>query len=232
MDSNITNRPNITWLPGLLTALTLAACGTSAPSPGPALPAPIVNVTHADTLPTPLQTPESLPAPVSLEIDDLASNLFGDRRLIERVRIPAIGVNSEVVPVGWQRQFGAPPESDALEWDSPGDYVGWVINSALPDQRGNTILYGHNNLFTAVFRDLWKLEPGDRLYLQTAEGKWEYLVDQIVIIPIEGAADEERAAYDAYFYPSVIPRLTLVSCWPPDNNTHRVIVTAYPLQLP
>jgi LPXTG-site transpeptidase (sortase) family protein len=136
------------------------------------------------------------------------------------------------VPVGWQRQFGSPIEADALEWDSPGDYVGWVVTSALPDQRGNVILYGHNNLFTAVFRDLWKLEPGDRLSLQTAERKWEYLVDQVVIIPVAGAAEEEHAAYNAYFYSSGIPRLTVVSCWPPDNNTHRVIVTAYPLELP
>ncbi len=229
----ITNGPGtFCFLLSLLAAVSLAACGTSASSQEPALPLPIVNVTHAASIPTSLPTSTSLPAPVSLEIDDLASKLFGDQRLIERVSIPIIGVNSAVVPVGWQRQFGAPPESGALEWDSPGDHVGWVINSALPDQRGNVILYGHNNLFTAVFHDLWKLEPGDRLYLQTAERKWEYLVDQVVIIPIEGAAEEERAAYDTYFYPSGIPRLTLVSCWPPDNNTHRVIVTAYPLELP
>lgn len=216
----------------LLAAVTLAACGTAAPVQEPALPVPIVNVTHAAPPPAFDITPAPAPAAVEYKIDDLALSLFGAQRLIERVRIPAIGVNSEVVPVGWQRRFGSPVEADALEWDSPGDYVGWVVASALPDQRGNVILYGHNNLFTAVFRDLWKLEPGDKIYLQTAERTWEYLVDQVVIIPIEGAAEEERAAYDAYFYPSGIPRLTVVSCWPPDNNTHRVIVTAYPLRLP
>lgn len=215
----------------LLAALTLAACGTPASSPEPELPAPIVNITHAAPPPAFDITPTAAPPAVEYDIDNLAFSLFGSQRLIQRVRIPAIGVNSPVVTVGWQRQFGSPVEADALEWDSPGDYVGWVVTSTLPDQRGNVILYGHNNLFTAVFRDLWKLEPGDMLYLQTAERTWEYLVDQVVIIPVAGAAEEERAAYEAYFS-SDIPRLTLVSCWPPDNNTHRVIITAYPLRLP
>ena len=112
------------------------------------------------------------------------------------------------------------------------DEVEWVETSALPDQAGNVILYGHNNMYTAIFKDLGKLRIGDDISLKTGQRSWEYQVDQLLILPVLGAGAQERAAYQVYLQPTIAPRLTLISCWPPVSNTHRVVVIAYPVQVP
>jgi len=149
--------------------------------------------------------------------------------LIEWVRIEAIQVYAPVTPVGWASS--APDDPAAPEWDSPGAGVGWVIDSSLPgDDSGNIILYGHNNINASVFRNLADLQPGDAIALSTGVGEWAYEVAEVTILPALTAegADAHRAAYAGYLLPGLAPRLTLISCWPPDNNTHRVIVSAYP----
>ena len=118
---------------------------------------------------------------------------------------------------------------EAAEWQSPDALVGWASNSALPDeQTGNVILYGHNNIHSSVFRDLAELKSGDRIQLQTGEATWIYQVDSVKILSAQNE-QEESEAYAAYFKQTYAPRLTLISCWPPTNNTHRVIVVSYPV---
>jgi LPXTG-site transpeptidase (sortase) family protein len=115
-----------------------------------------------------------------------------------------------------------------VEWDSPGAKVGWVIDSALPgDAQGNIILYGHNNINSSVFRDLADLQAGDAIALSTSQGDWAYEVAEVHIVPVD-ESQGDRAEYARHLLPGLAPRLTLISCWPPDNNTHRVIVVAYP----
>jgi LPXTG-site transpeptidase (sortase) family protein len=225
----------LSWSLGLLCTL-LAGCQTAVSKPLPAglLPTPIVQVTHqvsptstVTASPEPSATPTA--RPVSLQ--ELAAQTYGER-LIRQMVIPAIRVDSPVVTVGWLVDRTADLPTAAAEWDSPGPAVGWVLTSALPDQPGNVILYGHNNMYGSVFRNLGKLNPGDALTLQTDQRTWQYRVDRVVLLPFLNASDVERRTYLAYLEPTGAPRLTVISCWPPESNTHRIVVVAYPAQLP
>jgi len=137
-----------------------------------------------------------------------------------------------VVTVGWHPAEASDPQAGFAEWDSPGAAVGWVVTSALPDTAGNVILYGHNNMYGSVFRDLWKLKPGDAATLQTGQGTRQYLVDRVLLLPMLNANSAQRQAYLAYLEQTDEPRLTLISCWPPESNTHRVVAIAYPASMP
>ena len=213
--------------------ILLAGCQPSPTLPG-ALPTAVVQVTH-QVFPTASVTaspqPSATPTLRPTSLQELAAQTYGGR-LIERIGIPAIAVNSPVVTVGWLVDRTNPSLAAAAEWDSPGPAVGWVLTSALPDRPGNVILYGHNNMYGSVFRNLGKLAPGDALILQTGQATWQYQVDRVVLLPILGATAGQRQAYQAYLADSTLPRLTVISCWPPESNTYRLIVIAYPVLNP
>lgn len=195
----------------------------STPTPAPLAP-PQMNITHAATnAPTPQASP---PAPQS-DIQQMADELFGARQ-IRSVQIPALNITSAVVPVGWRVNYQEDLSSGAFEWDSPNADVGWVITSALPDEGGNIALYGHNNLYSRVFERLYKAQAGDAVLLQTEAGTWKYTVRYVLLLPMLGADAEQIARYAAYLQPSADARVTLVSCYPPQSNTHRVVVIAQP----
>jgi LPXTG-site transpeptidase (sortase) family protein len=225
-------------LTGLLAALLvlLGGCTTVPPAPvdisaaaHPTLRPPVV---HVEALPTPEPNPpgdilpEVVPETFSEALPDLAEAVYGER-LIEWIRIDAINVYAPVTPVGWA-VGGSLDNPEAVEWDSPGAKVGWVIDSALPgDDSGSVILYGHNNIHSSVFRSLADLAAGDAIVLSNAQGEWFYEVAEVHILPVSGTSGE-RAEYAQHLLPGLAPRLVLISCWPPDNNTHRVIVVGHP----
>jgi len=218
----------------LILAGTLCACQARADVPTAPPPLPQIHTTSqgntASSLLTeepasPVVEPTSTPIPETIE--EMARLEYGDR-LIDWLEIPAIDVLAPVTPVGWS-PADDPDSPESRQWDSPDAKVGWVLSSALPGgQGGNVILYGHNNIHSSVFRDLAELRNGDRILLRTGEGEWVYLVAEVNIFPVL-EQEEDAAAYAEYFKPGRAPRLTVVSCWPPTNNTHRVIVVAYPL---
>lgn len=213
--------------------LLLAGCQPSQTLPAE-LPTALVQITHQVLLAsteTASPEPSVTPTPRPLSLQELAKQTYGGR-LIERIEIPAIAVNSPVVTVGWQvdRTNGSP--SASAEWDLPGPAVGWILTSALPDRPGNIILYGHNNMYGSVFRNLGKLTAGDALSLQTAQASWHYQVDRVVFLPVLLATAGQRQAYQAYLADTTLPRLTVISCWPPESNTYRLIVIAYPVLNP
>jgi LPXTG-site transpeptidase (sortase) family protein len=210
----------------------LAAEGSAIdPTPTASLPPPQVLVEVLPTTtkpPAETSTQEPTPEPFSEAPQDLARELYAER-LIEWIKVDAILVYAPVTPVGWS-SGGSANNPEAVEWDSPGAKVGWVIDSALPgDESGNIILYGHNNINASVFRSLAELQAGDEISLTTGQTEWLYEVSAVHILPVSGDnAVGERADYAQHLLPGLAPRLTLISCWPPDNNTHRVIVVAYP----
>ena len=170
---------------------------------------------------------ESLDIPPTTFPEDIAAlarSQYGDR-LIAYIEIPAIDVFAPVTPVGWQTDW---VQGDLPGWDNPKAAVGWALTSALPGDAGNIILYGHNNIDSSVFKNLYKLQTGDAITLQTGEGDFAYATAEVKIFEARDDA-EDREIFNAWLKPTRAPRLTLISCWPPDNNTHRVIVIAYPL---
>jgi len=211
------------WLAATLAGLALAAC-TAAPADAPTLPAntlppPAVYTTRrppASATPPPIT---STPWPDSLA--GLARAAHG-ARLIDWIRIPAINVFAPVIPVGWGP---AQDGSGWLVWDSPEAQVGWAVSSALPGEGGNIILYGHNNLHSSVFLHLADLKPGDEVRLTTGEGEYGYTIQAVDIHPVPDPQAEQEL-YERYFQRGTHEALTLLSCWPPTNNTHRVLVSA------
>jgi LPXTG-site transpeptidase (sortase) family protein len=167
---------------------------------------------------SPTDLPMSTVTPITETLAQLMETQYG-KRLIDYIEIPALGLRAPVKAMGW----------DEIDWDSPDAAVGWASNSTLPDQpNGNIILYGHNNINSSVFRNLADLKPGDLISVQTGDQTWKYQVDSLEILPVQND-QEESEAYAAYFKQTYAPRLTLISCWPPTNNTHRVIVVSYPV---
>jgi LPXTG-site transpeptidase (sortase) family protein len=191
----------------------------------PDLPTPVARHTGLPEigLPSPLVTEMPTASPVPETLEELARSVYGNR-LVEWVTIPAIGVRAPVRPVGWSSE-----NLDSLpEWDNPEAEVGWVVSSALPGDAGNIILYGHNNIHSSVFKRLAKLQTGDTVVLENGEGPRSYQVVEVTILPVSGA-DADLAAYQQFLSETPEETLTLLSCWPPDNNTHRVIVQAIPV---
>jgi len=219
--------------------LLITACAPLEADPAAAqiLPTPLARVTHAATVsavPAETQPPppplEQIPIPKS-DIAQMADDLYG-ARMIEHISIPALDVESRVIPVGWRIQFAEEIQDSAFEWDSAGADVGWVITSALPDETGNVILYGHNNLYGKVFENLAELAEGDKIYLQTGNQRWEYEVRNILLLPILGADRAQLKNYQQYLNPTQDARITLISCWPPISNTHRVVVMGHRVPKP
>ncbi|MFN8481767.1 MAG: sortase [Anaerolineae bacterium] len=145
--------------------------------------------------------------------------------LPKRLIIPSLGVDTEVVPVGYKLV----DENGELtrEWETADYAAGYHEGSANPGQTGNLVVSGHNNVRGRVFRLLERAKPGDAVYVDTASGRrYVYMVRQQVIVPEAGVSDAQHRANARYLAQTDDARLTLVSCWPYWTNTHRVIVVA------
>ena len=163
----------------------------------------------------------AVPTPY-MELYRVAAQVWGEARLIRRIRIPRLSVDSQVVPVGWY------VTEEGVLWESPGPYVGWAVNSVPPGESGQIVLYGHNNIEGGIFRNLYRLQAGDIVVLITGERDWSYQVTEVRIVAVTDARTE-REIYQAYLLQQEgETRLVLISCYPPDNNTHRVLVFARP----
>ena len=151
----------------------------------------------------------------------------GAAPLPTRLEIPAIDVDTPVVELGWSQQENQEGQIFS-EWDVAAYAAGWHKNSALPDQSGNVVMSGHNNILGAVFRELDQLKQGDPISVWMGNHLFTYAVDQVIVLPDRNISDEQRAANSRWIGPFDDDRLTLVSCWPRNNNTHRIVVIARP----
>lgn len=142
---------------------------------------------------------------------------------------PAIGLNTEVKPLGWRQvQQG---EQEVSIWHMVDKAAGWHLNSVVPGQIGNAVISGHNNIGGSVFRSLHRLQPGDEITVLTNVGtEVAYTVSKVKIVPEKYASAAQREANAQAIGPSSDERLTLITCWPANSNTHRVIVVAYPVK--
>ncbi len=143
-----------------------------------------------------------------------------------RVVIPAIDLDSEVVPVGWKQivQNG----KLASVWEVAEYAAGWHQNSALPGEVGNVVLSGHHNVKGEVFRYIVDLNPGDTITLYADDRPYTYTVESRFVLRDKGQSAEKRRENARWIGSFPDERLTLVTCWPYTSNTHRVIVVAKP----
>lgn len=188
--------------PSLTATLTPTATPTFTPTPLP----PTATPTPTPT-PTPARPPANSPP--------------------TRIVIPKIGLDSKVVEVGWRLEKR---DGQLVSvWDVADYAAGFHRGSAYPGHIGNTVISGHHNIKGEVFRYLVDLEPGDEVILYVGEMPYRYAVEEKLILPDKYISAEQKRENGKWIRYFPDERLTLVTCWPYDNNTHRVIVVAKPL---
>ncbi len=221
-------------------ALLLAGCGGEAAadkaSSAPAAPVAAAAAPVAEAAPVvapPAQdvasgTGATGPRPELPHKAPLFHNADAKRILPSRLVIPAIKVDTPVVELGWKTGKTA-SGSIFSEWDVAEYAAGWHKNSSVPGEIGNVVMSGHNNIMGSVFRELDQLKRGDTLEVFAGGTEYAYAVDEVLILPEKHASEQQRKANVKYIQETPDDRLTLVSCWPRDDNTHRIVVIAKPL---
>ena len=145
----------------------------------------------------------------------------------DRLVIPAIFLDAPILAVHYKDiEFGGEVYH---QWRVPAEFAaGWQDESAPPGMPGNTVLNGHHNAYGMVFKDLVKLNEGDLILVSAGEVVFRYKVAVKMLLPERGQTLETRMENARWLAPSEDERLTLVTCWPANSNTHRVILVAYP----
>jgi len=144
-----------------------------------------------------------------------------------RLVIPAINVDATVVPVGWETV----EEGGRLVsvWDVADYAVGWHKTSAYPGHGENVVMNGHHKIRGKVFRYLVDVQAGDEVIVYVGDTAYRYQVTEKHILKEKDAPAEVRERNARWIAPTGDERVTLVTCWPYTNNTHRVIVVAKPI---
>jgi sortase A len=141
-----------------------------------------------------------------------------------RIVAAAINVDAPVVPVGWKQITENGIETNV--WEVADFAAGWHNNSSAPGQPGNIVISGHHNTKGEVFRYVVDLKPGDAILLFTPLHVYTYTVESRFILRDKGMPEDVRRDNARWIEAFPDARLTLVTCWPYNTNTHRVIVVA------
>jgi LPXTG-site transpeptidase (sortase) family protein len=145
------------------------------------------------------------------------------------ITIPSIKLSAPVVPARLDT-VNLKGEEYTI-WQAPDYYaVGWHDSSALLGETGNTVLNGHHNIYGEVFRDLIDVEIGDKIVLLGPRRMYSYIVANKMILPEKYEQIDTRMENARWILPSDDERLTLISCWPYESNSHRLIIVARPVE--
>ena len=220
-----------TPLPSPTSAPPLTAAPGAAKPTIKATPAPTGTAVSATPAIRPPILPDSAPAgpPVRLVISEL-------------------GIDAPVVEMAWKVvQTATGPQTD---WVIPEDEAGHHLDSAQLGQPGNLVISGHNNIYGRVFERISLAWPGKsskvdditerseilngrtiQLYNQVGQ-PFDYVITDFLRLKDTGIPLAQRVENARYMRPTDDTRLTLVTCWPPWSNTHRLIVIAKPAAQP
>ena len=145
-----------------------------------------------------------------------------------RVVIPSIELNAPVIPA--PVDFETIAGKEYLQWFVPDEFAaGWHTTSAMLGETGNTVLNGHHNAFGEVFVSLEKVNEGDIIWVESEHSRYSYQVTNKMILPEKYEQLDVRMNNAQWILPTVDERLTIISCWPYESNTHRLILVARPL---
>jgi sortase A len=172
-------------------------------------------------------TPTPAPPPVVANPPIPGDNPGIDLLIPTRLIIESVGIDSKIIPVGWNVISRDGQEYSI--WEVADYAVGWHKTSAILGQPGNTVMAGHHNVNGEVFRDLVNVEVGDKVVVYANDKVFEYRIDLKTIVKEKGEPVEVRRRNAQWIAPTDDERITLVTCWPYTNNTHRVIVVLKPL---
>jgi LPXTG-site transpeptidase (sortase) family protein len=146
-----------------------------------------------------------------------------------KLSIPGISLEAPVVPIGWKiERIGG---QDQAIWDVPDSRAaGWHNTSVPLGVSGNTVLNGHNTANGEVFRDLYKVEVGNQLFMTGEDGEvYVYRIEEKYILREAGQPLSVRIENARYIQNTLDERITLVTCHPYGSLANRLIVIAYPV---
>lgn len=183
------------------------------------------------------KTPSSVPeskidkkptSPTDIKPDP--TNTLPPEYIPDRIKIPSINLDAPITPVH-QKEITV-NEDTFLQWVAP-DYfaAGWHDTSASLGVPGNTVLNGHHNLAGEVFRDIHTLKVGNQIILYAGDKAFVYQVASTMILKERFQPLEVRLENARWILHSNDERLTLITCWPYESNTHRVVVVALPSEM-
>jgi LPXTG-site transpeptidase (sortase) family protein len=162
------------------------------------------------------------PASLISEPDSPIIGMIPDRLVITSIGLDAPIVPAKVKKVDFQGQ-------SYYQWLAPNKpAVGWHDSSALLGLPGNTVLNGHHNVYGKVFKDLVKVHEGDLIEVYSGDRAFKYRVVLAMLLPERFKSLTIRFENARWILPTDDERLTLITCWPADSNTHRVIIIAMP----
>lgn len=145
----------------------------------------------------------------------------------DRIMIPVINLDAPIVPVSFK--LVSVDDQNFEQWLVPNRFAaGWQDTTALLGMPGNTVLNGHHNEYGKVFGSLVRLEIGDAIEVYSGSKAFRYIVAEKLLLPERYQPLEKRIENARWILPTEDERLTLVTCWPAQSNTHRLIIVAYP----
>jgi len=145
----------------------------------------------------------------------------------DHLEIPSIKLDAPILP----EHYKEITQNDQvfIQWRVPfRKAVGWHDTTALLGEPGNTVLNGHHNAYGEVFKNLVELKEGDTILVHSGEIVFRYQVNVVLLLPEKYQSMDERIENASWIMPTNDERVTLVTCWPPESNTHRLIVVAFP----
>jgi sortase A len=162
-----------------------------------------------------------------------------------RLAIPDLKIDTPVTEMGWDVvQTKSGPVS---EWAIPENVAGHHLNSASIGQRDNLVISGHNNIYGRVFMPIsqaWNNDKrvkvdnftdrsdvlnGRELVLYDDAGNaYKYVITDFFRLKDTGVSQQQREKNGRFILPTGDERVTIITCWPPTNNTHRLVVIARP----
>ena len=178
----------------------------------------------------PIQPGDSGSLPIIIQDGNQSISTLGDesqKNIPNRLIIPAIYLDAPVEPI--YAKIIEVEGKEYTQYVAPDKFAaGWHVNSATIGQTGNTVLSGHHNAFEKVFENLEKLEVGNQIRLMSGNNIFEYIITNKMILPEKDESLEVRLDNARWIMPSNDERITLVTCWPHNSNTHRLIIVAVP----
>jgi sortase A len=192
---------------------------TPLPGPGQVLVPSVPLVLPETPLLLPSDRPSSTPAPIgTLTPEQITASIP------TRIVITAIDLDAPVTPVGLHQVDGN------LTWDVPNYFAaGWLNKSAVLGRVGNTVFDGHHNILGKVFANLKDLKQGDQIQVYAGDKSFFYVVTGLHILPERDQPIEVRIENAKWMQATTDERITLITCWPPSSNTHRLIIVAQPI---
>ena len=182
------------------------------------------------TVVAPDEVPENISNDVLGDGNEDVIDLLADQGKIVipgRIVIPKIKLIAPVVEAGLKKTWMEAKQYE--QWLAPDEFaVGWHFTSAKLGEVGNTVLNGHHNSHGKVFVDLVQLEPGDLISVYGEGNEFKYVVVNKMILPERKVSADVRLENARWIMPSMDERLTLVTCWPYESNTHRLVIVAKP----